>query len=285
MGLKHTRTGDTLIGTSWTDRSAPQATSLRNITPPPAVISASVVPQSQSDVGPVKEALLALSRTDPSLRVTEDEEEGQTLVHGLGALHLEIVEGRLRDEWGVRCQFGKRRVSYRETLGGHTTISVKERWDKEVAGARAGAEVQLEVRPLTEEELALSESTATHVEADSAGAALRDAWDGNIVLDERSHRLPHPSELHADSPLMPLVSGLASALSTSPHTSLPLSHVYVVVQNVKVDDGAPPTCVTAAASAAMRRAISEAGPGSVMEPYVRVKVDVSAEHIGRSTLR
>ena len=68
-----------------------------------------------------------MSRTDPSLRVTEDVQEGQTLVHGLGALHLEIVEGRLKEEWGVKVQFGKRRVTYRESFGNEDPDGVEER--------------------------------------------------------------------------------------------------------------------------------------------------------------
>jgi len=283
LGLKHTRTGDTLVASAWTDRSSPQITSLKSIQPPPAVISASVMPQSQSDVGPVKEALLALSRTDPSVRVAEDEEGGQTLVHGLGALHLEIVEGRLRDEWGVRCQFGRRLVSYRETLGsgGGTVIKVYDRVEREASGKRVGAAVEIEMRPFTHDE----SSEASRHSSDMADSVTTGhnygPWGENVVLDDKSHWLPHPSELRSDSHLLPFVTGLANGLSTSPHTALPISRAHVVVHNVTLDEGAPPACVTAAASNAIRRAIAEAGEGDIMEPYVRLKIEVNAEHIGR----
>ena len=285
LGLKHTRTGDTLVAGTWTDRSSPRGTSLESIRPPPTVISASVVPQSQSDVGPVKEALLALSRTDPSVRVTEDQEEGQTLVHGLGALHLEIVEARLRDEWGVRCQFGRRRVSYRETLGSSTgpLIKVSNRFEREVAGKRLGATVEIEIQPLAHNEGSPPAAPRHSIDtinsvASGQGCGL---WGENVVLDNTSRRLPHPSELGVESPLLPFVTGLATGLSTSPHTSLPISRAHIVVLNVTIDEGAPPACITGAARNAIQRAVAEAGPGDVMEPYVRLKVEVNTEHIGR----
>lgn len=285
LGLKHTRTGDTLVASAWTDRSPPQSTSLKSIQPPPAVISASVVPQSQSDVGPVKDALRALSRTDPSVRVTEDREEDQTLVHGLGALHLEIIEGRLHDEWGVQCQFGRRRVSYREVFGSSsgTVIKLNDRFEKEVAGKRVGATVEIEIRPLTPDEISSYEAPR-HSREESESVATGDdwgPWGENIVLDNVSRRLPHPSELRADSPLLPFVTGLATGLSTSPHTTLPVSRAHIVVRGVAIDEGAPPACVTGAASSAIRRAIIEAGPGEVMEPHVHLKVETNAGHIGR----
>ncbi|KAF9514166.1 hypothetical protein BS47DRAFT_1382149 [Hydnum rufescens UP504] len=251
LGLKHTRTGDTLVSTAWTDKTLSKTATdkvLRNIVPPPSVISASVIPHSQSDVQPVKAALLALSRTDPSLRVTEDEEEGQTLVHGLGELHLEIVEGRLRDEWEVRCQFGKRRVSYRETLGFNLgsdpgPINVEERWEKDISGTRVGATVKLAVRPMTDKERESERSDR--------------GWDGNLVVDTSGKSLPNPNtpddRISPDSPLFPMLQGIANALSVSPHTGLSLSAVHV----------------------------QDAGPGDVMEPYMRVKVDVPEESIGR----
>ena len=93
LGLKHTQTGDTLVSADASND--PTAGPLRDIKPPPAVISAAVIPQSYADLKPVQEALYSLQRTDPSVRIEADK-EGQLLVHGLGALHLEIIEGRFR---------------------------------------------------------------------------------------------------------------------------------------------------------------------------------------------
>ncbi|EEB87548.1 hypothetical protein MPER_15064, partial [Moniliophthora perniciosa FA553] len=140
LGLKYTRTGDTLVapGTPASSRST-----MTDIVPPPAVISASVVPNSHADHLPVQEALESLSRTDPSVRV--DTQEGQLLVHGLGALHLEIVEGRLRDEFAARFEFGKRRVNYRESLSPSVTIRSSNQFSDtvDIAGVSAFAELDI----------------------------------------------------------------------------------------------------------------------------------------------
>ncbi|KDQ20716.1 hypothetical protein BOTBODRAFT_101128 [Botryobasidium botryosum FD-172 SS1] len=264
LGLKHTRTGDTLVSTNFA-HGKDEIKSLPSIVPPPSVISASVLPQTQADVQPVQDALLALSRTDPSLRVVEDEEEGQTLVHGLGALHLEIVEGRLRDEWGVKCKFGKRRVSYREGFHGEP-VQVAETWERDMGGKPVGAKVSLEIRPLEE------------------GEERDEGWGGNMVVDSEGRPLPSPDSLGnypQTSLIPPLVQGLRSALSVSPHTSLPLTHIHIMVRSHSVYAGSPPSVLSAASSHIFRNAIKDAGPGPVMEPYSKVKVDVGEESMGK----
>ncbi|KAG2130273.1 hypothetical protein DEU56DRAFT_914903 [Suillus clintonianus] len=115
LGLKFTRTGDTLVDARRSSNSS--HTSLRRVVPS------------------TREALHAVSRTDPSVRVNM--QEGQLLVHGLGALHLEIVEGRLWDEWDVNFELGSRRVSYRESLGPGPGSNANN-WATEVAGKPVG---------------------------------------------------------------------------------------------------------------------------------------------------
>src|SRR5882762_2258140 len=163
QGLKYTRTGDTLI---LAQRDIPpESSSLRDIIPPPAVMSASVIPLSHSDLDPVQTALQSLARTDPSVRV--DTQEGQILVHGLGALHLEIVEGRLRDEFDVCFEFGQRRVSYREGLGlgEPTNDPSSDRWVTDVMGKPVSVVINFSLRQLRGDEIG------------------DPAWDGNIVVD------------------------------------------------------------------------------------------------------
>ncbi|KAG8901474.1 Ribosome-releasing factor 2, mitochondrial, partial [Tulasnella sp. 403] len=281
LGLKHTRTGDTLTSVAWTPNVNSPST-LRSIVPPPAVISASVIPHSQSDVQPVQDALISLSRTDPSLRVSEDVQEGQTLVHGLGALHLEIVEGRLKDEWGVKAQFGKRRVSYREGLGGQDQRGVKaeSRWEKDMGGKRVAADVSLTIRALRDGD----------IQTDSERLAL-ESWGDNLVSVNDEGKplvLPSPestaynhSLYPVTSPTTALLQGILSGLSSSPHTLLPLSHLHITVMSHTLDHGSPPSILTSAASDALRKALREAGPGQVMEPYIRVKVDVGDEGVGK----
>ncbi|CAE6522464.1 unnamed protein product [Rhizoctonia solani] len=279
LGLKHTRTGDTLVaaaldhqshrqhkvlkGKSSAAQPQPSPLALRSITPPPAVISASVVPQAHADIQPVTDALLALSRTDPSLRITEDQTEGQTLVHGLGALHLEIAEGRLKEEWGVRASFGKRRVTYREGFV-CDKIEVDEVLERDVGGVKTSARVRLTVRGLTKEE----------GEGDPA-------WGGNTVSSTDGTLLQAPATASdTTAPVDPVLLGIQTALSASPHTSLALTQAHITILE------APPTNVTnplaaGAGAQALRAAIIEAGPGAVMEPFVNVRVRVGEEAVGK----
>ncbi|KAF8663422.1 hypothetical protein AX16_000993 [Volvariella volvacea WC 439] len=256
LGLKHTRTGDTL-----TAAGGPLSTStLRDITPPPAVISASVIPHSHSDLEPVVNALQSLIRTDPSVRM--DTQEGQTLVHALGELHLEIVEGRLRDEWNAKFEFGPRKVSYREGLGSGLTSNTSNEWQTEVGGKTVTIRIDFKVRPL---------------EPDEEGDA---SWGGNIVVDVEGKSLPSP-EANSGTPEGYIARGIGAALANSPHTSLAMSQVYVELEHFSAPPGIPYPVLSGASAVILRRLITSAGPGPLMEPYIRLKVAVQESTLGK----
>jgi elongation factor G len=265
LGLQHTRTGDTLISTFGPSGIA-ERQPLPAIVPPPANISASIIAQTQSDLDLVKDALTALSRTDPSARWTE--EEGQILVHGLGALHLEIVEGRLRDEFGVQCQMGKRQVSYREAFPEGLETEEAMTWTKEINGKPSQASVTLLVRPMKE------------------GEQPDEGWNGNVVVRaEKGTRLPATVAEATARSLSPditsIIQGLNGPLSASPHTHLPLFGLHVSVQRFSNAPGSPPAALAAASSTLLRKILQGAGPGDVMEPYIRVKVNVPETVMGK----
>jgi elongation factor G len=257
LGLKHTRTGDTLVSI----HEATKSSSLRDIIPPPAVMSASVTPQSHADLEPVQEALNSLIRTDPSVRV--ETQEGQMLVHALGALHLEIVEGRLRDEWGARFEFGKRRVSYREGLGSGPS-SGSDTWSTEIAGKTAFVTVKLTIRPVGEDE---------------KGDPV---WDGNIIVDSTNEPLGSPDsfpEYH--QPIAHVARGLANALSSSPHTSLAHCNIHIQVVEFSYPKEVTPAVLASATTSILRQHIRTIGMGPVMEPYVQLKVSVTEDALGK----
>ena len=256
LGLKFTRTGDTLVSIRGSAESP-----LTEIIPPPAVMSASIIPQSHSDLEPVQVALEALSRTDPSVR--HEAQEGQLLVHGLGALHLEIVEGRLRNEWNARFEVGQRRVSYREGVGSEAQASL-DAWSTEIGGKKVDVKVDLEVRPAQEDE---------------PGDPI---WDGNIVLAADGKPLPSPDSFpNADSPLAFIARGISNALSSSPHTSLAISRAYVKINDFSDRKDAPPPVLASATAFLLRQRLRDAGPGPVMEPYMNLKVSVTEENLGK----
>ncbi|KAF4619833.1 hypothetical protein D9613_005323 [Agrocybe pediades] len=258
LGLKYTRTGDTLVSSG---ASQAYRSTLRDIIPPPAVISASVIPRSHSDLTPVQNALEALSRTDPSLRV--DVQEGQILVHGLGALHLEIVEGRLRDEWKANFEFGRRYVSYREGLGPKPPSAGWDVWESEVGGKPVTAKIPLIVRPMEPEEV---------------GDPI---WDGNVVLDEKKRPVPSPESLPGGSPIMSVAEGILNALSNSPHSSLPMTGLHIQIGNVKNFGTKVPSLITGATATVLRRRIQEASMGPLLEPFINLKISVGESNLGK----
>jgi len=109
VGLKYTLTGDTLC-----DESRPII--LERMEFPEPVISVAVEPKTKADQEKMAIALQKLAEEDPSFRVTTDEESGQTIISGMGELHLEILVDRLKREFKVECNTGKPQVAYRETF-------------------------------------------------------------------------------------------------------------------------------------------------------------------------
>src|SRR5205823_2063627 len=110
VGLKQTTTGDTLA-VEWPPLV------LESMTFPDPVISVAVEPKSKADQDKLGTGLARLAEEDPTFRVTSDEETGQTLISGMGELHLEIIVDRLKREFNVDANVGRPQVAYRETVG------------------------------------------------------------------------------------------------------------------------------------------------------------------------
>ena len=139
VGPRETLTGQTLC-------AANQPVILESITFPETVISVSVEPRSSRDRDKLLDALAALGRQDPTVSVTINSETGQTLVSGMGELHLEVVIHRLRKGMSVDVIVGKPRVSYRETVEG---IGEGEgRFVRQIGGRNHFAVVRLRLEPL-----------------------------------------------------------------------------------------------------------------------------------------
>jgi len=109
VGLKNTSTGDTLC-------AADHPILLESMEFPEPVISVAIEPKSQADEDKLTQSLLKLSEEDPTFQIKTDEETGQTIIRGMGELHLEIIVDRLLREFKVDANIGKPRVAYRETI-------------------------------------------------------------------------------------------------------------------------------------------------------------------------
>jgi elongation factor G len=118
IGLKDVVTGDTLCGEK-------DAVLLESIVAPDPVLSVAVEPKAKGDYEKMVNALRKLMQEDPSFRFTVDEETGQTVISGMGELHLEIIVDRLKREHKVEATVGKTQVAYRETIQKATTVESK----------------------------------------------------------------------------------------------------------------------------------------------------------------
>jgi len=226
-------------------------------------MSASVIPQSHADLELAEAALHSLARTDPSVRV--ETQEGQLLVQGLGALHLEIIEGRLRDEFNVRFEFGKRRVSYRESLSpSDPQMLVPENWTTNAAGKSVTTSISLSLRPLEEDETGdLS-------------------WDGNIVLRDGGRPLLLSDTYHnSHDPWAHIARGISSTLSNSPHSSLPLSRLHITVNGFTCPSDTPVSILSGASAIILRNNIRARDMGSIMEPFIQLRILVGEDCLGK----
>jgi elongation factor G len=139
MGLKTTTTGDTLC----TENDPILLEPIQFNEP---VISVAVEPKKVQDLEKLLDALKKLSEEDPTFKTKIDEETGQTLISGMGELHLEILTGRLKREFSVEINQGKPQVVYRETI---TSPSIQEEiFQRELGGQQHFAGVQIEISPL-----------------------------------------------------------------------------------------------------------------------------------------
>jgi elongation factor G len=138
IGFKDIRTGDTLT-------SEKHPLILESITFPEPVIQLAIEPKSQADEEKLGTGLYKLSEEDPTFKVKTDEETGQTIIAGMGELHLEIIVDRLKREFKVEVNQGQPQVAYREAILG--TVDHREVYKKQTGGRGKFADIQLEFSP------------------------------------------------------------------------------------------------------------------------------------------
>ena len=138
VGLKEVTTGETLC-----DPSAP--IKLESMVFPEPVIHVAVEPKTKSDQEKMGIALQRLAMEDPSFRVRTDEESGQTIISGMGELHLEIIVDRMRREFNVECNVGAPQVAYRETL--RKSVEQEGKFVKQTGGRGQYGHVWLRIEP------------------------------------------------------------------------------------------------------------------------------------------
>ena len=239
-GLKLATTGDTLC-----DPAHPVL--LERIDTYEPVISVAIEAATNAERDKLAFALGKMAEEDPTFRVREDAETGETLISGMGELHLEVIVERLRREYRVDAAVGKPQVVYRET----------------VLGSGSG-EAEF-ARELKDEHIYGKASCAVSARDRDAGSVVR-------------------AEVAAEPPITEAIieaamQGLRDAAQSGP-SGYPLEDVEVVLTGVEVREGAQADIgVRVAASEAFRKAISAAKPAR-LEPIMDVEVTVPEEHLG-----
>ncbi|MFN8922875.1 MAG: elongation factor G, partial [Sphingobacteriia bacterium] len=142
VGFKDIRTGDTLCALD-------KPIVLESMSFPDPVIEKAIEPKTQGDADRLANGLSKLAEEDPTFKVKIDEESGQTIIAGMGELHLEILIDRLKREFKVEVNEGQPQVSYRETIT--TRVTHREKYSKQTGGRGKFADIEVEIYPLPSE--------------------------------------------------------------------------------------------------------------------------------------
>ena len=294
LGLKHTRTGDTLVSyigsNPQTGPPAPLNTlQLRPIEVPPPVFFASIEPHSLSEEKPVADALALLLREDPSLRCSVDQESGQTLLSGMGELHLEIARDRLVQDFKAKASMGRIEIGYRECLLSPSSIETAM-FERETAGRKGKAGCTASSAPFAGDEEALAAvATDTEYSSHQDGNRVTVSIVGSPGLAEETESSGSPLTPHL--PLATVYTALANgafaALARGPR------HTYAMYgTNVSITldpalhvfgNETTPGALSSAARLATQVALSNAaaqGGTALMEPVMNVIISVDETSLG-----
>jgi elongation factor G len=241
VGLKFTATGDTLCN---------QATPivLESIDFPRPVIRIAIEPKSTEDEKKLSEALERLALEDPTFKVTVDSDTGQTIIHGMGELHLDIIVDRLKREFKVAANVGKPQVAYRETI----TKNVKEtyRYERQLAAKTQFAELTLSIEA---------------------------KGDGTGIDFESKVR---PDRLFSKEMLEAVHNGAQSALNSGPVLGYQMVGIKIVLESVNVrEDESNALAFQSAANFCTRQALEKAAP-VLMEPVMLLEVVTPENFVG-----
>ncbi|QVQ51036.1 elongation factor G [Spiractinospora alimapuensis] len=246
MGLKDTTTGETLC-----DQSAPIV--LESMTFPATVIQVAIEPKTKSDQEKLGTAIQRLAEEDPSFQVQTDDETGQTVIAGMGELHLEVLVNRMRDEFKVEANIGKPQVAYRETIRKKVT-KVEYTHKKQTGGSGQFGRVIIDLEPL-----------AADGEGDTSGY--------EFVNNITGGRIPREYIPSVDA-------GCQEAAEFGIMAGYPIVGVKVTLQDGQYHDvDSSELAFKVAGSMAFKEAARKASP-ALLEPVMDVEVTTPEEYMG-----
>ena len=241
VGFKDIRTGDTLC-----DLKHPIV--LESMDFPQPVIGIAIEPKSQKDIDKLSQGLSKLAEEDPTFQVNTDPDSGQTVIRGMGELHLEILVDRLRREFKVECNQGAPQVAYKEAFS--KVVELREVFKKQSGGRGKFADIIVKIEP---------------AEAGVTGLQFIDAVKGGRI----------PKEF-----IPPVQKGFESALLNGPLAGFPVDSLKVTLLDgsfhaVDSDQLSFEIC----ARQAFRSAASKAGP-KLLEPIMKLEIVTPEEYMG-----
>jgi len=239
-GLKDTTTGDTLCSTE-------SQVILERMEFPDPVIEIAVEPKTKADQEKMGQALTRLAAEDPSFRVSSDEESGQTIIKGMGELHLDIIVDRMKREFSVEANIGAPQVAYRETIKAQTDIDYTHK--KQSGGAGQFARIKVTFEPLPP----------------GSGYEFSSRVVGGNV----------PKEY-----IPGVEKGFLSSLETGPLSGFPVTDLKIeLYDGASHDVDSSVMAFEIAARAAFREGIMKASP-CLLEPVMKVEVVTPEEYMG-----
>jgi len=240
VGLKYTTTGDTLC-------SDKDKIVLERMDFPDPVISVAVEPKTKADQEKMGIALGKLAAEDPSFRVSTDEESGQTIISGMGELHLEIIVDRMKREFKVEADIGAPQVAYRETI--RNSVNKEYKYAKQSGGRGQFGHVYLKIEP----------------QEAGSGYEFVDDIKGGVIPKE----------------FIPAVDkGIKEAMQRGIQAGYPVEDVKVTLYDGSYHDvDSSEMAFKLAGSMGFREGAKEANP-VILEPMMKVEVEVPEEYMG-----
>ena len=240
VGLKYTLTGDTLADEK-------DKVILERMEFPDPVISVAVEPKTKADQEKMSVALQKLAQEDPSFRVTTDEESGQTIISGMGELHLEIIVDRMKREFKVEAEVGAPQVAYRETI--RSSVNQEYKYAKQTGGRGQYGHVFIKIEP----------------QEQGAGYEFVDEIKGGVIPKE----------------YIPAVDkGIQEAMQRGILAGYPVEDVKVTLYDGSYHEvDSSEMAFKLAGSMAFREGAKKANP-VILEPIMKVEVEVPEEYMG-----
>ncbi|XP_025913131.1 ribosome-releasing factor 2, mitochondrial isoform X3 [Apteryx rowi] len=266
VGLKQSATGDTIVSSKASAVAAARRAGrdaggerrrtsevesllLAGVEIPEPVFFCTIEPPSMAKQQDLDNALNCLQREDPSLKVKQDPDTGQTILCGMGELHIEIIHDRIKREYGIETYLGPLQIAYRETI--LNAAQATDTLDKTVGDKRHFVTAELEVRPRSGERV-----TTTPV----------------IEYAENVIELL-PKELQGA-----IENGIANSCIQGPLLGFPVQDIEVTVQSLTVHPDTSHTMISACVSRCMQKALKKASI-QILEPLMNLEITVSEDHL------